>query len=174
MGNRLSLQIDEETLRRDFEECGEITNLKILLNKDTGESRGLAFITFKDEAGFNAALRYNGDNYGGRPLDIRKAESKGAGQAIDKSKPLGPKPAGCNSVVLKGLLPELTEASLRKIFKKCGNGPRHVGLLKDKAGKSRGTARVDFNDEEAVDAAIELFGTAMHGKASSIDYCKPS
>lgn len=67
----------EDMLRRDFSECGRITDLAILTERETGRSRGIAFITFEDEAGFQAALKYNGDMYGGRTLKVCKAESKG-------------------------------------------------------------------------------------------------
>merc|ERR1711933_367339 len=55
--------IDEETLRKDFEECGKVINLKLLLDSE-GQSRGMASITYEDAEGFNAALEYNGTDYG--------------------------------------------------------------------------------------------------------------
>eukprot|EP00401_Gymnodinium_catenatum_P009575 CAMPEP_0117527950 /NCGR_PEP_ID=MMETSP0784-20121206/37063_1 /TAXON_ID=39447 /ORGANISM="" /LENGTH=298 /DNA_ID=CAMNT_0005324221 /DNA_START=46 /DNA_END=939 /DNA_ORIENTATION=- len=161
---------DEETLRKDFEECGEITNLKLLLDRDTGESKGLAFISYKDEDGFNAALEYNGYDYGGRRLKVQKAAEKGNGGAATD---LGPKPAGCNSIVVKRLAPEVTNKDLERLFAVCGGGPRRVGLLTDKAGVSRCTARVDFKDGAAVDEAVKLAGTDLKGRPLVMSYCKP-
>lgn len=163
--------IDEATLRRDFEECGAIANLKLLMDGHTEESRGLAFITFKDEAGFNAALAYEGDDYGGQTLRVRKADAKGS---APKGRDLGPKPEGCNSVVVKKLAPQVVDADLHEFFKACGSGPVHVGVLYDKAtGKSRCTARVDFEDEAAVDEAVKLAGSSLKGQGFVMSYCKP-
>lgn len=170
---------DENMLRKDFEECGEIVNLKLLLDKETSESRGLAFITYKEEAGFKAALAYDGDVYGGRRLCVKKAHPKGKeGWAMGKSKDRNPgqKPEGCNSVVVKGLSENVTSDDLFKTFARCGRGPTNVGILRDKTTRlSRGTARVDFdiNDDCSVDEAMKLQGTVLHGKAFYLDFCQP-
>lgn len=179
MVKKLPLACDEETLEADFGECGEIENLKLLVDKETGESRGMAFITFKDEAGLEAALAFNGDLYGGQKIVVQKAVPKGqAGAKTEstRSHDPGAKPEGCNSVVAKGLSFDLTEKELKKHFATCGGGPIRVGILTDKfTGKSRGTARIDFDhsDERGVDAAMELSGTELKGKVFYLNYCKP-
>merc|ERR1712187_613484 len=49
--------ISEENLRKDFAECGEIA--KFVIPKDAeGKRRGIAFVTFKTEAGVEAACKY--------------------------------------------------------------------------------------------------------------------
>eukprot|EP00929_Paragymnodinium_shiwhaense_P070826 TRINITY_DN3595_c0_g1_i2.p1 TRINITY_DN3595_c0_g1~~TRINITY_DN3595_c0_g1_i2.p1 ORF type:complete len:419 (-),score=168.34 TRINITY_DN3595_c0_g1_i2:71-1327(-) len=169
----LPANIDEERLRKDFLECGEIANLKLLTDRDTGASRGMAFITFKEEAGLKAALGYDGDDYGGKTLRVSKAAAQGQGRGSGPPDP-GLKPEGCNSVVLKGLSLEVAKDDLWKLFAKCGGkGPTHVGILFDKAGKSRGTARIDFATTAAVDEAIKLNGSELKGKAFHMGYCKP-
>merc|ERR1711972_549359 len=166
---------DEATVRRDFEECGEILNIKLLYMRDTSEFRGLAFITFSDEAGFEAALKYDGDDYAGQKLRVRKAETKSSGKGGGAAEAgLDAKPEGCNSVVVKRLSPEVSEDDLWKFFKPCGSGPVHVGLLRDRAsGKSRCTARVDFEDGDAVDEAMKLLGSKLKGRAFTLNYCQP-
>mmetsp|Transcript_47976 Transcript_47976/g.154799 ORF Transcript_47976/g.154799 Transcript_47976/m.154799 type:complete len:305 (-) Transcript_47976:137-1051(-) len=163
-------KVDEETLKKDFEECGEVANIKLLKEGHTDESRGMAFITFKDEAGFNGALAFEGDDYGGNTLRVRKAEAKGITPKHDP----GAKPEGCNSIVIKQLAPEVVEDDLWELFKSCGSGPTHVGLLTDKAtGKSRCTARVDFEDTAAVDLAFKLAGSEVKGQSFTLNYCAP-
>merc|ERR1711897_107722 len=99
----IPLTIEEETLRRDFEECGAIKNSKLLTDRD-GRSRGMAFITFADESGYFAALKYNSTDYGGKRLVVKRAESTGGGAPS-----LGPKPPGCNALVLTKLAPDVTD-----------------------------------------------------------------
>merc|ERR1712217_365814 len=103
--------LDEDKVKEDFEECGEITNFKLLSDKETGESRGLAFVTYKNEAGFKAALAYDKDDYGGQTLRVRKAEEKGSATGASVPAPSS-KPEGCNSVVVRKLAPEVTEKDL--------------------------------------------------------------
>merc|ERR1712110_654962 len=71
----IPLSIDEATLRSDFEVCGTVTNMKLLLDSN-GQSRGLAYVTYSDEAGCVAALEYNNEDYGGKKLAITRAEAK--------------------------------------------------------------------------------------------------
>jgi RNA recognition motif-containing protein len=160
-------QIDEETLRRDFEECGSVTNLKLMCNNN-GESRGMAFVTYADVTGYFAALEYHNTDYGGKRLNIRRAEDKDA-----QGTSPGPKPPGCNSIVLKKLSPDVSSDDLYDFFKACGRGPKKVGLLTDHAGISRCTARVDFYNESAVDEAVKLLDSTLKGQPLCMDYCKP-
>jgi len=181
---------DESILRRDFEECGKIASLRLLTDRETGRSRGMAFITFNDAAGLEAALKYNGDTYGGRTLTVAKAEGKGGsgkGKGADGGKGKGkaalggakggpsPKPAGCTSVVVKGLAYEATEDDLRRAFRTCGRGPANVRILTDRAtGEPRGVAFVDFDGEgAAVDEAVKMSGTELRGRVFFVDYARP-
>lgn len=170
---------DESILRRDFSECGKIDSLRLLTDRETGQSRGMAFITFTDVAGFEAALKYNGDDYGGRTLTVAKAEGKGGrgwgkGKGTSGGSGRSLKPMGCTSVIVKGLAYEATEEELRRIFCKCGRGPKNIKILIDReTGESRGTAFIDFDDDGAVDEAMKMSETELRGRAFFVDYAKP-
>merc|ERR1712217_832433 len=86
----------------------------------------------------------------------------------------GPKPAGCTSVVVKGLAYAVTSGDLEKVFEKCGDGPTNVKLLTDReTGQSRGIAFVDFDSEAAVDEAMKLTETELKGRTFFMDYSTP-
>merc|ERR1712037_143552 len=187
---------DEATVRADFEECGPIEDFA-LPKDDQGRIKGIAFITYKTKAGLEAALKFDGDDYGGRTLKVNKAEARGSGKgdgkgkgkdkgkgkskgkdgkgkAKGKGKGPGPKPDGCTSVVVKGLSYEATDADLQKFFGKCGDGPTNVKILKDReTGESRGMAFVDFDDTKAVDEAMKLTESELKGRTFFMDYSKP-
>merc|ERR1712151_316993 len=180
----------EDILRKDFSECGEILELKLLTDRETGRSRGLAFITFKNEEGVQAALKYDGDDYGGRTMYVKKADKKGKGKAKGdgqtkgkdgkgkgkgkgSSRGPGPKPANCKSIVMKSLAFEVTEEDLRLTFQTCGNGPSRINLLRKDTGASKGIAFVDFEDESAVDEAMKLNETELKGRTFHLDYVSP-
>jgi len=188
----LAWTVTQETLQKDFSECGEIADCHLLMDKETGNSRGIAFITFKDEAGVQAALKYDGEDYAGRSINVaisnregskgkgkgKGKDSKGKGKGKDgkgKGKGPGPKPAGCSSVVVKGLSYEVTEDDLYTVFESCGSsGPSNVKVLMDwDSGKSKGIAFVDFDDTGAVDEAMKLSETELKGRCFFMDYATP-
>merc|ERR1711941_77442 len=68
--------------------CGEIDELACLKD-DQDRFKGIAFITFKDKAGVEAALKYDGDDYGGRPLKVAMASGRSGSQSEGKSKGKG-------------------------------------------------------------------------------------
>jgi len=172
--HNLDPSCEEALLRRDFSECGELADVYIPIDKATGSGKGFAFITFRTSAGMEAALEYDGTDYGGRTLKVKQALEKGrkpesaSAAALRRSE----KPEGCMSLVCKRLAPEVTEADIEDFFSDCGAGPRSVGLLRDKAtGKSRCTARADFHSEEDVDEAMTK-AAELRGHTFLMDYCK--
>merc|ERR1712176_197174 len=141
--------------------CGEVLSLRLLTDRETKRSRGIAFISFTTQAGVDAALKYNGEDYAGRSLVVQVAKKGGRG---NDSTP-GEKPKGCTSVIVKGLAFSATEDDLMKLFKSCGDGPKNILILTDRnTGKSRGMAFVDFDDEGAIDEAMRLSGSELRGR----------
>merc|ERR1712060_948012 len=97
----LPWSLEEKTLHTDFSECGKIVDITFLTEKETGRSRGVAFITFEDDASVQAALKYDGDMYAGRPLEVQIANSKGKskeGKGKQSDRRVSIKPPGCKSV----------------------------------------------------------------------------
>merc|ERR1712032_1554150 len=92
---------EQETLRKDFAECGEIVNLRMTLNEE-GRPKGIAFIEYKAKEGVEEALKFNDTEYGGRTIGVSKAgdrppkgEGKGKdGKGKDKGKGKGKKGKG--------------------------------------------------------------------------------
>merc|ERR1711920_4428 len=84
---------DEATVRADFEECGPIEDFA-LPKDDQGRIKGIAFITYKTKAGVEKALKFDGDDYGGRTLKVNMAIPRdkgkgGKGKDGDKGKGKG-------------------------------------------------------------------------------------
>merc|ERR1712129_248616 len=76
----LPFSVEEEALKKDFAECGEIESLRLPMN-DEGRPRGIAFIKYKEEKGVEEALKFHETEYGGRTISVRKAgDSKGKGK----------------------------------------------------------------------------------------------
>lgn len=68
--------VTEDALRTNFAKCGEIERINMPMNEG-GKSRGLAFIEYKTPEGVEAALRFDYMDYGGRIINVSKAEDNG-------------------------------------------------------------------------------------------------
>jgi RNA recognition motif-containing protein len=82
MGNRLyvgnlAFQTSEDVIRDVFTESGEVTDVKLVIDRDTGRSRGFAFVTMaSDEAAQKAISELDGATLDGRPLRVNEAEER--------------------------------------------------------------------------------------------------
>ena len=76
VGN-LSYDVTTDGLRSQFAECGEVTDLHVMMDRETGRARGFAFVTMKNEAdASNAISQLNGAMYEGRAMRVNVAEER--------------------------------------------------------------------------------------------------
>lgn len=87
VGNIPYTATDEE-LRQFFSEFGQVTDVAIVTDRETGRPRGFAFVSFATEQAARAAEAANGRQLGGRPVIIKEARERGAGP----SEPRGDRP----------------------------------------------------------------------------------
>jgi RNA recognition motif-containing protein len=84
MGNRLyvgnlSFQATTDSVREAFEACGEVTDVHIVQDRDSGQSRGFAFVTMGSDAEASQAIKtLDGTSLGGRSLRVNEAEERQA------------------------------------------------------------------------------------------------
>ena len=75
----LDFKITEDDLKEYFSECGEVQDVKLIKDFQTGRSKGFAFITFGSTDAFQVALEKNGTDLEGRPLKISEAKERQSG-----------------------------------------------------------------------------------------------
>lgn len=76
VGN-LSYQATEQELREMFASHGEVGNVTIIKDRDSGRSKGFGFVEMNDSsAGLRAIDALNGKDLGGRPLKINEARPR--------------------------------------------------------------------------------------------------
>lgn len=76
VGN-LSFNTGEDELRQLFEQYGQVDRVAIMTDRDTGRSRGFAFVEMTNaEDGEKAIAALNGTQLGGRTLNINEARPK--------------------------------------------------------------------------------------------------
>lgn len=73
----LSWGTTDEVLRDGFSRFGQISDAKVISDRDTGRSRGFGFVTFEDDADADAAIEaLDGQDFDGRTIKVNVAESK--------------------------------------------------------------------------------------------------
>jgi RNA recognition motif-containing protein len=76
VGN-LSFRTTQKELQNLFEEFGTVTDVSLMTDRETGDSRGFAFVTMNSSAEGQAAIRgLEGKEFGGRNLKVNEARSK--------------------------------------------------------------------------------------------------
>ena len=72
VGN-LPWSASEEDVRELFSNIGETHSVNLITERDTGRSRGFAFVEMSKENAERAISELNGQDFGGRPLRINEA-----------------------------------------------------------------------------------------------------
>lgn len=71
----LSRDTDSGGLRKAFEECGQVTEARVILDRDTGDSRGFGFVTYADgHDGETALEKMDGARLDDNNIRVRLAE----------------------------------------------------------------------------------------------------
>ncbi|WP_394835930.1 RNA-binding protein [Pendulispora rubella] len=85
MGNRLyvgnlSFQASQESVRAAFSSFGEVVEVHVVSDRETGQSRGFAFVTMgSSQAASSAIAEMNGALLDGRPLKVNEAQERTGG-----------------------------------------------------------------------------------------------
>lgn len=75
IGN-LAFSATEQELEEAFGAFGEIQEAKIILDRETGRSRGFAFVTFASADDAQEALALDGQNLSGRDMRVSVATER--------------------------------------------------------------------------------------------------
>ena len=84
MGNRLyvgnlSFNTGTEAVREAFSKFGEVTDVHLVTDRQTGQPRGFGFVTMGTSEAAQAAIAgMNGANLDGRALRVNEAEERRA------------------------------------------------------------------------------------------------
>ena len=81
MGNKvfcggLSWGTDDLGLQMAMTDFGPVKEVKIVMDRDTGKSKGFGFVTFETESGAEAAIKAASINLDGRAVNIQEANDK--------------------------------------------------------------------------------------------------
>lgn len=76
----LSWDTRDDSLRSAFEAFGEVREARVILDRDTGRSRGFGFVTFENDADAATAISEMNDKVlDGRTIRVNEAEDRRGG-----------------------------------------------------------------------------------------------
>ncbi len=76
VGN-LSFGSSEDDLRSEFESYGEVMSVKIITDRETGRSRGFAFVEMAEDSAAQTAIdALNGKDIDGRAVSVNPARPR--------------------------------------------------------------------------------------------------
>uniref|UniRef100_A0A1J3K9H4 Glycine-rich RNA-binding protein 5, mitochondrial n=1 Tax=Noccaea caerulescens TaxID=107243 RepID=A0A1J3K9H4_NOCCA len=75
----ISYSTDEFGLREAFSKYGEVVDAKIIVDRETGRSRGFAFVTFTSTEEASNAMQLDGQDLHGRRIRVNYATERGGG-----------------------------------------------------------------------------------------------
>ena len=74
---KLDYSTTSEALRELFEEFGEVTSAKVIMDRETGNSRGFGFVEMPNDAeAYMAIGELTGTEVDGREIVVKKAEPR--------------------------------------------------------------------------------------------------
>ncbi len=85
MGNKLyvgnlAYSVTDENLQQRFAEFGTVTSAKVMMDRETGRSKGFGFVEMSSPAEAQASIRgLNGQSLDGRAIVVNEARPKEAG-----------------------------------------------------------------------------------------------
>lgn len=73
----LPFDVDDQELNEIFSDHGTVASAKVIMDRDTGKSRGFGFVEFPDDTHAQAAIKaIDGASLSGKTLTVKIAEDK--------------------------------------------------------------------------------------------------
>ena len=74
--SNLGFQVTDEELKSLFDKFGEVISAKVIVDRETGRSRGFAFVEMPDQAAQEAIKELDGKQIDGRAIAVSQARPK--------------------------------------------------------------------------------------------------
>ncbi|EGW34628.1 uncharacterized protein SPAPADRAFT_57674 [Spathaspora passalidarum NRRL Y-27907] len=174
---RLSWNIDDEWLKREFEHIGGVIGARVIMERSTGKSRGYGYVDFDNKDSAEKALvEMQGKEIDGRPINLDMSTGKPhASKSNDRAKQFGDTPSAPSDTLFIGNLSfNAQRDNLFEIFGQHGTViscriPTHPDTQQPK-----GFGYVQFSSVDEAKAALEaLNGEYIEGRACRLDFSAP-
>jgi RNA recognition motif-containing protein/cold shock CspA family protein len=171
----LSYDTSTDSLKEHFEQAGEVIDAFVVMDRDTGNSRGFGKIVYATPEGHQHAIELlDGSELDGRLINVKDNDPhapRGGKNSVGKGNGKGrtsgePRP---NSVFVAGLAYATTSQSLLEHFSAVGKVMDAYVVNDRETGKSRGFGKVTFDSADGHNRALEeLNNTQIDGRTISV------
>ncbi|XP_076434791.1 spliceosome associated factor 3, U4/U6 recycling protein-like [Babylonia areolata] len=148
--SNLDYSTTEDALREAFQQCGEITEVRLVKNYK-GLSKGFGYVQFTDAKAVLSALKLDRHPIDGRPMFVSRCEDRSSGRKTHQFKYATAMEK--NKLFVKNLPFTCTAEALETIFKEHGK-LKDVRLVTYRSGAPKGLAYVEYETEEMATHAI--------------------
>lgn len=158
----LPYNCDSAQLAGIIQEYASPEMVEVLYERDTGRSRGFAFVTMSSVEDCEAVIKnLDGSQYGGRTLRVNLSDKPKAKEPLY--------PESDYKLFVGNLSWSVTSESLAEVFQEYGNVVGARVLYDGDTGRSRGYGFVCYSTKQEMDAAMEsLNGAELEGRAMRI------
>lgn len=158
----LPYSVDSAQLAAIIQDYGSPELIEVLYHRETGKSRGFAFVTMSSVEDCNAVIEnLDGREYLGRTLRVNFS---------DKPKPKEPLyPETEHKLFVGNLSWSVTSESLTEAFQEYGNVVGARVLYDGETGRSRGYGFVCYSTESEMETALSsMNGVELEGRAMRV------
>lgn len=160
----LYFQTEDDVLKY-FQQFGEVVDCQLLRHRQTGRSRGFAFVTLNDPDGSVAnTILSRRNEINGKFVDVKKAEDNKTREKVEKS--------SCK-VFVGGIEGSITTEELKDFFENFGRVKEAVVLRNINTNASRGFGFVTFEDSDIAHQLIRENNCVLKGKRMDIKPAEP-
>jgi RNA recognition motif-containing protein len=164
MGN-VPFSVTKEEVKDFYSEYGEVVDVYIPQNPDTGVGRGFAFVTMKEEDAAAAIEATNGADFGGRTLVVNEPLPPGKKAPSRKS--------NTTKLYVGNLSFYTVVETLEDIFGEFGPVVDCYLPEDPTTGGSRGFGFVTMAREDALNAIKEIDGCEVDGRVIRVNEAQP-
>ncbi|KAJ8100403.1 RNA-binding domain-containing protein, partial [Lipomyces tetrasporus] len=177
---RLSWNVDDDWLKREFEEIGEIVSARIVFDKHSGKSKGFGYVDFADASSAQKAIdELQGKEIDGRPVNLDLSTAKPAennsSNRNTRAEKFGDKLSEPSDTLFLGNLSfSVDRDSLFEVFGAHGNVLNVRLPTNPETEQLKGFGYVQFASADEAKAALEaLNGSPISGRPVRLDYSTP-
>jgi len=181
VGN-LSWNVDEEWLRSEFEEFGELSGVRIVTERDSGRSRGFGYVEFTNaDDAVKAHAAKKDANIDGRRVNLDFANARTSTNPVTKDRAQSraqsfgdQKSPESDTLFVGNIAFSATEDMIQETFSEHGS-ILGIRLPTDPdSGRPKGFGYIQFSSVDEARSAIDnLQGADLAGRSMRLDFSTP-
>jgi RNA-binding protein 39 len=159
-----------------FSKAGKVKEAKLVMDKKTNRSKGVAYVEYYNEASVNKAVVLTGQKLLGLPVIVQRSEAEKNLLAADQNTVITKKTESVyNRLYIGSLHYNLTEDDLRLVFEPFGEVD-YVGIQRDsETGRSKGYGFIQYKRNRDAKVALEkMNGFELAGRPVRSIVCRNS